>query len=297
MKMTPKQFLDLVEIRVVIPSVAPLLVGLVYSQWQYARLNWLNAGLLIVATISVHLAVNTFNRYEDAKRQKENAYLREAAAGEVISHRQVRQVALALGIIAAIAGVAVALRTDYVTWVIGIVSFLIGYLYSAGPKPITNTPFGEIVSGLTMGYFIFVAQVYVNTRMTPMPSVLLQWFVVSFPLTVFIAEIMLANNIADHDEDEANARHTLVHYIGVSAAKRLYLFAALLAFAEVVVTTLVGWLPVTSYALVMLLPLVMRHARGFIANPVKRDTFILAIKNLVIVMLGMTVTILAGLLI
>lgn len=70
MKMTPKQFLDLVEIRVVIPSVAPLLVGLVYSQWQYARLNWLNAALLIVATISVHLAVNTFNRYEDAKRQK-----------------------------------------------------------------------------------------------------------------------------------------------------------------------------------------------------------------------------------
>lgn len=72
--MTPKQFLDLVEIRVVIPSVAPLLVGLAYSQWQYARLNWLNATLLIIATISVHLAVNTFNRYEDAKRQKNNAF-------------------------------------------------------------------------------------------------------------------------------------------------------------------------------------------------------------------------------
>ena len=67
--MTPKQFLDLVEIRVVIPSVAPLMVGLAYSQWQYARVNWLNAILLIIATISVHLAVNTFNRYEDAKRQ------------------------------------------------------------------------------------------------------------------------------------------------------------------------------------------------------------------------------------
>ena len=40
--MTPKQFLDLVEIRVVIPSIAPLLFGLVYSQWQYARLNWVN---------------------------------------------------------------------------------------------------------------------------------------------------------------------------------------------------------------------------------------------------------------
>ena len=297
MKMTPKQFLDLVEIRVVIPSVAPLLVGLAYSQWQYARLNWLNATLLIIATMSVHLAVNTFNRYEDAKRQKANAFLRDEAAGEEISNHQVRQVALVLGGVAAVAGVAVALRTDYVTWVIGIVSFLIGYLYSAGPKPITNTPFGEVVSGLTMGYFIFVAQVYVNTRMTPMPSVLLQWFVVSFPLTIFIAEIMLANNIADHDEDEENARHTLVHYIGVTAAKQMYFFWAIIAFAELVVTTWVGWLPITSYAMLILLPIVVRQARDFIARPIKRETFILAIKNLVVVMLGMTVTILAGILV
>lgn len=294
--MTPKQFLDLVEIRVVIPSVAPLLVGLAYSQWQYARLNWLNATLLIIATISVHLAVNTFNRYEDAKRQKNNAFLREEAAGEELSNQQVRHVALVLGVIAAVAGIAVALRTGYVTWTIGIVSFLIGYLYSAGPKPITNTPFGELVSGLTMGYFIFVAQVYVNTHMIPMPSVLLQWFVVSFPLTVFIAEIMLANNIADHDEDEENNRHTLVHYIGVPAAKRLYLVLAIVAFAELILVTLVGWLPITSYAMIVLLPVVMRHVRGFIARPIKRETFILAIKNLVIVMLGMTVAIVAGIL-
>ena len=53
--MTPKQFLDLVEIRVVIPSVAPLMVGLAYSQWQYGRLNWTNALLLIIATVCVHL--------------------------------------------------------------------------------------------------------------------------------------------------------------------------------------------------------------------------------------------------
>jgi len=41
---------------------------------------------------------------------------------------------------------------------------------------------------------------------------------------------------------------------------------------------------------------VIRHARDFIARPIKRETFILAIKNLVIVMLGMTVAIVAGIL-
>ncbi len=292
--MTPKQFLDLVEIRVVIPSIAPLLVGLVYSQWQYSRLNWLNAALLIIATVSVHLAVNTFNRYEDNKRQKANDFLREQAAGEVITDKQVLHVAMWLALIAVVAGITVALLTDYVTWIIGILSFVIGYLYSAGPKPITNTPFGEIVSGITMGYFIFVAQVYVNTRMTPTVSVLFQWFIVSFPLVIFIAEIMFANNIADHDEDESNNRHTLVHYMGISSAKRMYVFYAILAFIELLIATIVGWLPITTYAMIALLPIVLKNAKGFVDRPIKRETFVLAIKNLVVVMLGMTVVIMAG---
>lgn len=292
--MTPKQFLDLVEIRVVIPSIAPLLFGLVYSQWQYARLNWVNSILLIIATVSVHLAVNTFNRYEDNKRQKANQFLRESAAGDVITDKQVLHVAELLAVIAVVAGISVALLTDYKTWIIGIISFLIGYFYSAGPKPITNTPFGEVVSGITMGYLIFVAQVYVNTRMTLFPSVLFQWFVVSLPLVIFISEIMFANNIADYTEDEENKRHTLVHYLGITLAKRLYIMWVVLAFIILMVATVINWLPITSYALIVLLPILLKNARDFVNHPIKEETFILAIKNLVILMLGMTVVVLVG---
>ena len=63
-----------------------------------------------------------------------------------------------------------------------------------------------------------------------------------------------------------------------------------------ILVTLVGWLPITSYAMIVLLPIVIRHVRDFIERPIKRETFILAIKNLVIVMLGMTVAIVAGIL-
>ncbi|MGO2917627.1 MAG: prenyltransferase, partial [Leuconostoc falkenbergense] len=211
-----------------------------------------------------------------------------------ITDKQVLHVAMWLALIAVVAGITVALLTDYVTWIIGILSFVIGYLYSAGPKPITNTPFGEIVSGITMGYFIFVAQVYVNTRMTLTVSVLFQWFIVSFPLVIFIAEIMFANNIADHDVDESNNRHTLVHYMGISSAKRMYVFYAILAFIELLIATIVGWLPITTYAMIALLPIVLKNAKGFVDRPIKRETFVLAIKNLVVVMLGMTVVIMAG---
>lgn len=288
--MTPKQFFDLVEIRVVIPSVAPLLVGALYAPWAYGHFNWLNTLLMFIAAMSVHLAVNTFNRYEDNKRQQENEFLREEARGEVITDKQVLYVAVVLAVIAIIAGIIVALRTDWITWVIGIVSFLIGYFYSAGPKPITNTPFGEFFSGITMGYAIFVAQVYVNTQIALSGMILLQWLLVSLPLVLTIGAIMLANNIADFDEDQANQRHTLVHYLGLGRAKTMFIAWYVVSFISILLAIVLGWLPLTSLAVLVLLPIVLTNARKFTVNPSKRETFILAIKNLVFVMLGMAVT-------
>ncbi|CAK8054590.1 UbiA family prenyltransferase [Eupransor demetentiae] len=293
-----KQLLDLVEIRVVIPSLAPLLLGITYSAWRYQRINWLNTALLVLATVSVHLAVNTFNRYEDNKRQVSNEFIRESGTpndGPAVTEKTVLKVALFLGILAAVAGIAVALLTTYVTWIIGILSFAVGYLYSAGPKPITNTPFGEFVSGITMGYFIFVAEVYVDTLLPITLMVLLRWFLVSLPLVLLIANIMLANNISDHEEDEENNRHTLVHYLGLTAAKRLYLAWVGLAYFEIFLLTLVGWLPLTCWAMVALLPLVWQKARAFVNHPVKEETFILAIQNLTLTMLGLALTIFIGL--
>ena len=288
--MTPKQFLDLVEVRVVIPSVAPLMVGLAYSQWQYARINWLNAILLIIATVCVHLAVNTFNRYEDNKRQQNNSYLRETVSEATITDKQVLHVAVSLAVIAAIAGISVALLTDYVTWIIGIISFLIGYLYSAGPKPITNTPFGELVSGITMGYFIFVAQLYVNTQIQLSLAILWQWLIVSLPLVILIANIMFANNIADHQEDEENHRHTLVHYLGLSRSKVLYQGLVVLALIEIIVAIILKYAPLPMLVTLLLAPILIQNARTFTKRPIKEETFLLSIKNLVVLMLGMTIT-------
>lgn len=295
MIVSPKQFLDLVEIRVVIPSVAPLLVGLAYSQWRYQLTNWVNTILLVIAAVCVHLAVNTFNRYEDHHRQKNSVYLRNSAKGEDISDQAVLMVAIILAGIAGLAGISVAIRTSYVTWVIGIVSFLIGYLYSAGPKPITNTPFGELVSGVTMGYFIFVAQVYVNTMIKLTPMILFQWFMVILPITLLIANIMLANNIADHQEDEENNRHTIVHYLGQENAKKLYWSCALLAYLEIIMVVICHWLPISSLAMLALFPLMIKNTRGFTQRPVKSETFVLSVKNLLMTMLALTLTIWAGL--
>lgn len=67
-----------------------------------------------------------------------------------------------------------------------------------------------------MGFMISLICVYLNTYET------FQWnsatlggiFLIALPNTLWIANLMLANNICDLEEDENNNRYTLVHYLG-----------------------------------------------------------------------------------
>lgn len=288
--MTIKQFFDLVEIKVVIPSVAPLLVALSYTYWQYKTINVTNTVLLIISAIMVHLAVNVYNRYEDNKRENNTNFLRDQASGEIISKRAVLTTALVLLLIASIAGILVAYRTSIVTWIVGIVAFAIGYFYSAGPKPITNTPYGEIFAGITMGFGIFFAMIYVNTKINITAYNIWQWVIVSLPLILAIANILFANNIADYEEDIASGRKTSVYYLGLEKAKVLFILLYVLIYIFFAVAMLLKLIPITNIINFFLLVLVFKLAKQFIDNPVKRITFVNSIKCLVLIMVGMFIS-------
>ena len=59
-------------------------------------------------------------------------------------------------------GIWLVFRTDLLVLFIGILCFIIGVFYTYGPVPISRTPFGEIFSGVTMGFGILFLTVYVN---------------------------------------------------------------------------------------------------------------------------------------
>ena len=41
--------------------------------------------------------------------------------------------------------------------------YAVGILYSAGPRPLSSLPLGEVFSGFTMGFMITLICVYLNT--------------------------------------------------------------------------------------------------------------------------------------
>ena len=182
-------------------------------------------------------------------------------------------------------------------------------LYTFGPVPISRTPFGELVSGFVMGFFIIFLAAYIHVYESSivlfnlnnwvldlsidLPE-LLKIFLVSLPAQLGIANIMLSNNICDIEDDIANERYTLPRYIGKENSLRLYSLAYIKAFIVIIVLIIFDIVPlVTLLALLTFIP-VMSNIHKFRKEQRKDTTFGLAVQNFLIINIALAVTLLLG---
>jgi 1,4-dihydroxy-2-naphthoate octaprenyltransferase len=213
-----------------------------------------------------------------------------------------------------------ALMGFYLTYVFGLpvlitgaVCFSVGVLYSFGPIPISRTPYGEIISGLVQGFCIIFLVVYINVpKSYPLVNINLQWpsaaididimnmiklAIVTLPVMFCISNIMLANNTCDVERDTQVRRYTLPYYIGQKAALILYKWIYIAAYAAVMVGILLMALPWTCVLTFISIPWVFRNIKAFTANPVKSQTFVLTIKNFVLILFSYLISMFIGALI
>ncbi len=79
-----------------------------------------------------------------------------------VSVKQAKTVIGVLLTVSMVTGLWLVYLTDIVVLLIGGIAFLVGALYSYGPLPISQTPFGEAFSGFFMGMLIFFVTVYIQ---------------------------------------------------------------------------------------------------------------------------------------
>jgi 1,4-dihydroxy-2-naphthoate octaprenyltransferase len=104
-------------------------------------------------------------------------------------------------------------------------------------------------------------------------------FLFSIPAINGIANIMLANNICDVDEDILNKRFTLPYYIGRENALKLFAALYYIGFLDTVALTLLGIAPPISLLILLALIPVQRNIRLFQVKPNKSETFVLSVQN------------------
>ncbi len=307
--MTFRTFLELVEIRTKIASVYPFMFGTLYVLYEYQVFNWQNTIIFFLAMLIFDLTTTAINNYMDYRKATNNHDYDFRKTSNIIGQKEIPELTViilifAMFFIATGLGVWLVFRTDLLVLLIGFVCFCIGILYTFGPVPLSRMPLGEIFSGVTMGFGIFFLAVYVNAFDAGIANLVWQgeWInirfnlleiiqiaVVSLPCIFTIANIMLANNLCDLDEDIRNHRYTLPYYIGRKMGVLLFNVLYYASFLAVVVAVLLGYLhPVMLLALIVILP-VYNNLKKFNQEQVKAKTFIIGIKNFVMINASLTV--------
>ncbi|MCF6160796.1 MAG: prenyltransferase [Furfurilactobacillus sp.] len=290
--MKPKVFLEFVEFQSLVASVLPFTLGLLYVWYNYHAFNLLHSVLFFIVIELMHMAVNANDNTQDfvhAKDEKTFKQLTNVVGHYHISLRLAITVIVSLSAGAAIIGLGLLKLTwGSSSWIflgMGIIGFLVGYFYAGGPLPISNTPFGELFSGITMGYVIMLAAVYVNLA----PARQLSWslagnVLLASGLAVFaIGNLMLANNLCDYEEDKLNERRTIVVLLGQRVMLWAWNIGYALGYVCMVAAVLVGTLPKLTLLALLIVPVVIKNNRQFGAVMVKSKSFVLAVKNCILI--------------
>ena len=310
-----KAFLKLVEIQTKVASVIPYFTALLYVLYSTKRLNVVNMIIMFFSMVIFDMTVTALNNYFDYQRaEKKHGYNYEIHNSIVqyqLKTSTVKAVILIMALISAALGLLLVFRTNLVTLLLGAACFAIGFAYSYGPLPISRTPFGEIFSGLTMGLGIPFITYYINVFNQGVVNISLQSRVfalsfdayqiagiilVSLPAVFGIANIMLANNICDIEDDLPNKRYTLPIVIGRD--KAITLLKILFALAYVAILAAVALRVLPLYALLALLTIIplRKNVKLFAANPTKKDTFGLIVGSFVMITVSLMITICLGVL-
>jgi len=247
--------------------------------------------------MSIDMTATALNNYFDAQRARlKTGYHYEhhnpISAGK-LSPMTARTIIFITSSIGIISGLLLVSATNVLILFLGMISFTIAVSYSFGPLPISRTPLGELISGVFMGLLIpFIA----GSSFIPLSDLLtltynatfvslsfnvrylLGFTLLGLPLFCLIANIMLANNTCDCEEDIINARYTLPVLIGKHKSLWLFKFLFFSSYILATIGCLVKSIPMSCLIVDVTLIKTYPLMKAFLKTPDKHTTFANAVK-------------------
>ena len=247
--MTWHAFLRIIELRTKIVSVSTFCLATLSCFWFVGSIPWTKATLLFAAVLAVDMGTTAFNTFFDYERGVDLADTNREE-DKVLVHKRVPPgyallTALGLFSFAAVLGLFLVLWTGWPLLVLGVASFSVAFLYSGGTRPLSSTPWGELLAGLFLGTVLWVVVFFVLTA--PVSWTVDDWWrvpLISLPSFFFIASILVVNNCCDREGDAAAGRRTLAILWGGKTTS-LVVILPLAAYAASGVLSVLGFLPWT----------------------------------------------------
>ena len=272
--MNLSQFFALIRPRTLTAAFSPVVLGAAMGATQFAPTQPIGLSIIytlgiLICVLSAQIAANIWNEYFDFKSGLD---LTQAAgnSGSIvrdgISPAIIKRWGYMTTILPLILGIALAKAVTWWYIPVGMLCILTSILYSGGPKPISRTPFGELASGLAMGFAIVGITLFAWTHT-------LHWIylIPAVPSTILIGAIMMTNNLRDFTNDANHGRRTLVILLGRERGLQLLQGLFLISSLWILIWTILGVIPWPSLvALLSLLPAMkVIHIFNTYADPIR----------------------------
>jgi 1,4-dihydroxy-2-naphthoate octaprenyltransferase len=297
--MTFSSFFKYIKIETNLTSAMPAILGFLFSYWYFGRFDWFVSLLFFLALMLVSAFVTAWNSLMDYLKATNDSY-RKTHNQLTVFNISVKEAFLtcSLLMLGAIGlGIWLITLTNWLLLLLGGLCILVTIFYTFSPFAFSRMPLGEILAGMVEGLGSFWLACWVNNWDGQL--LMLNWDVRggSFSLVgnlwtflliviaglataVFNFNIMMADNICDLDQDITNKRFTLPYYLGKKHSLGLMRMMYLLAFFLLLISSLIGTLPITVLLVFFSIPLLRKNNKKFQEKQIKSETFPLIIQNL-----------------
>ena len=231
-------------------SILPVLAG---SAWGYAvaaQLDAVSFALALLATVCVHAGANVLNDVGDdaggTDRLNEDRIYpytggsRFIQAG-IMSPAGMTRLGSGLILVAMLAGCLLLVREGMTVLWFGLAGLLLAVAYSLGPLRLSALGLGELAVGVAFGVLPVVGSAWLQSGVIDANAILF-----SVPIALWVAGILLINEVPDLAADRDTGKHTLPVRLGLTGTAVLYLLMNLAAAGAVLWLTLNGALPTAA---------------------------------------------------
>ena len=250
-------------------AISPVIVGTSLAE----QINFRNALLALIVSLSLQIAVNYANDFSDGVRGTDSNRIgpTRLVASKLATASSVKNASFISFFVAIIAGTLLAFNTSIWLIAVGLISILAAWGYTGGKKPYGYLGFGEVVVFIFFGIVATVGSYYVQVEQISSSALLL-----SIPMGSLSCAILVINNLRDLNQDKLVSKRTMAVKLGDANTRIFYLL--LLVLAQVSAAAAAS---INNYALLTLLWLPLTYSA---ANQVLRG----ASGNKLIIILGKT---------
>lgn len=248
-------------------TITSVTLGSAYAYYENNVFDTIIYLITIIGAISLHAFANVINDYFDTLYgvDKQNAPTARYRPHPIISGlfepHQVIKIALTYLFTATIMGMILYIWERPLILILGILGALISFEYTGPPLKYKYKGLGELAVFTMWGPIMFLGAYYAQTKLLTINSL-----IVSFPIGLLVASVLLIDGIRDYDYDKSVNIKTLPIIIRRDKALKLYCLLLILPYMLVITFTLINIIGVTSLTVILTIPKSIKLLKNFLKH-------------------------------